>query len=163
MTAKSHSASDFCVGSWIVRPSLSRIERNDVAVHLTPRAMSVLVYLGAARGAVVARNELLDAVWPRMTVTGDALAQCIVELRRAFGDDSRHPRIIETIPRVGVRLIAPVAALDVAAPAGTPPSAAWRPWAAALGVVAIGVTAALVFALPSAVAPNELKRSNRAT
>ena len=56
-----------------------------------------------------------------MAVTHDALAQCIVELRRAFGDDSRHPRIIETIPRVGVRLIAPVAALDVAAPpAGYP-------------------------------------------
>ncbi len=121
MTEKSHCASDFCVGSWIVRPSLSRIERNDIAVHLTPRAMSVLVYLGAAQGAVVARNELLDAVWPHMTVTGDALAQCIVELRRAFGDDSRHPRIIETIPRVGVRLIAPVAPLDVAAPAGAPP------------------------------------------
>ena len=120
MTAKRHPAADFCVGSWIVRPSLSRIERNDVAVHLTPRAMSVLVHLGAAQGAVVARNELLDAVWPRMAVTSDALAQCIVELRRAFGDDSRHPRIIETIPRVGVRLIAPVAALDVAAPPPAP-------------------------------------------
>jgi len=154
MTAKRHRAADFCVGSWIVRPSLSRIERGDVAAHLTPRAMSVLAYLGAAGGAVVARNELLDAVWPRMAVTSDALAQCIVELRRAFGDDSHHPRIIETIPRVGVRLIAPVAALDVAAPAGAPPSAAWWPWAAALGVVAIGVTAALVFALPSAVAPD---------
>ncbi len=120
MTAKRHPAADFCVGSWIVRPSLSRIERSDVAVHLTPRAMSVLAYLGAAQGAVVARNELLDAVWPRMAVTSDALAQCIVELRRAFGDDSRHPRIIETIPRVGVRLIAPVAALDVAAPPAAP-------------------------------------------
>lgn len=92
MTAEGRLASDFCVGTWIVRPSLSRIEHGARAVHLTPRAMSVLAYLGAAHGAVVSRNELLDAVWPRMSVTPEALSQCIAELRRAFGDDSRHHR-----------------------------------------------------------------------
>lgn len=147
MTAHAHRASDFSVGAWLVRPSLSRIERDDLVVHVTPRAMSVLVYLGSANGAVVSRNELLDNVWPRMTVTSDALSQCIVELRRAFGDDCRQPHIIETIPRIGLRLIAPVMPLSAArivqaAPSGAGHVSQWRPWAAALGFAAIVIAAA---------------------
>jgi DNA-binding winged helix-turn-helix (wHTH) protein/Tol biopolymer transport system component len=108
MAAESLSGPDFWVGDWLVRPSLAKIERGAEAVHVTPRSMAVLVYLGQAGGRVVSRNEILDAVWPNMAVTHDALSQCIVELRRAFRDDSRHAAVIETIPRVGVRLIAPV-------------------------------------------------------
>jgi DNA-binding winged helix-turn-helix (wHTH) protein len=100
---------DFRVGDALVRPRLARIQRGDESLHITPRAMAVLVYLAEAEGAVVSRNAILDAVWPRMAVTPDALSQCLVELRRAFGDDSKHPRTIETIPRIGVRLIPPVA------------------------------------------------------
>jgi TolB-like protein len=100
---------------------LSRIECGELAVHVTPRAMSVLVVLGAARGAVVSRHALLDAVWPRMAVSKDALTQCIAELRRAFGDDSRQPEVIETIARVGVRLMAPVRDLEAAQPAAPAP------------------------------------------
>ena len=36
------------------------------------------------------------------------LKRCISELRRVFEDDAREPRIIETIPKRGYRLIAPV-------------------------------------------------------
>jgi TolB-like protein len=43
-----------------------------------------------------------------MEVTDDVLTQSIVDLRKAFGDDAKHPRIIETIPRVGFRLITAV-------------------------------------------------------
>lgn len=109
MASVSLSGSDFRVGEWLVRPSQARIERGAEIVHVTPRAMTVLVYLAHAPGRVVPRNELLDAVWPGMAVTHDALSQCIVELRKAFHDDSRHSSVIETIPRLGVRLVAPVA------------------------------------------------------
>jgi TolB-like protein len=43
-----------------------------------------------------------------MAVTPDALSQCLVELRRVFGDSPKLPGIIETIPKMGVRLVAPV-------------------------------------------------------
>lgn len=103
---------DFRVGKWIVRPRRAMIQRGDETAHLSPRAMAVLVHLAEANGAVVSRNELLDTVWPRMAVTQDAVSQCIVELRKAFGDDSKNPRVIETIPKVGLRLMEPVAALQ---------------------------------------------------
>jgi DNA-binding winged helix-turn-helix (wHTH) protein/Tol biopolymer transport system component len=112
MAAESSSGADFWVGDWLVRPSLAKIVRGAEAVHVTPRSMAVLMHLAHAGGRVVSRNEILDAVWPNMAVTHDALSQCIVELRKAFRDDSRRAAVIETIPKVGVRLIAPVAFAD---------------------------------------------------
>src|SRR5262249_17672812 len=91
----------------------ARIERGAEAVHVTPRSMALLVYLAEAAGRVVSRNELLDTLWPRMAVTQDALSQCIVELRKAFRDDSKRAAVIETIPKVGIRLMASVAILAV--------------------------------------------------
>ena len=111
------STADFWVGDWFVRPSLARIERGTETVHVTPRSMAVLVYLAAAEGRVVSRNQILDAVWSRMDVTQDALSQCIVELRKAFRDDAKGASIIETIPKLGIRLIGPV---SDAAPAVRP-------------------------------------------
>ncbi|HEY7672882.1 MAG TPA: winged helix-turn-helix domain-containing protein [Gammaproteobacteria bacterium] len=108
MASGSLAGGDFQVGDWLVQPSLTRIRRGTETVRVTPRAMEVLVHLAEAGGAVVSRNALLDAVWPRMAVTQDALSQCIVELRKAFGDDSRNPKVIETIPKIGVRLLAPI-------------------------------------------------------
>ena len=109
MSAESLSGQDFRVGEWLVRPTLARIERGSEALHVAPRSMAVLVHLAEARGRVLSRNEILDAVWPGMAVTQDALSQCIVELRKAFRDDAKHAAVIETIPKVGLRLVAPVA------------------------------------------------------
>ena len=120
MAAGALSRPDFWVAGWLVRPSLARIERGGDVVHVTPRSMAVLVYLAEAGGRVVSRNQLLDAVWPRLEVTQDALSQCIVELRKAFHDDAKRATVIETIPRLGVRLIAPV---SNAPPVLNPPNA----------------------------------------
>jgi TolB-like protein len=101
-------ASDIWIGDWLIEPKLARVSRAGGVQHVTPRAMAVLLHLAEAGGGVVSRNDLLDAVWPGMAVTPDALSQCLVELRKAFGDSPRHPALIETIPKIGVRLLAPV-------------------------------------------------------
>lgn len=127
MSATSVSRPDFRLGDWLVRPSLATIERGAEAVHVTPRAMAVLIYLADARGEVASRNEILDAVWPGMSVTPDALSQCVVELRKAFRDDPKHPAVIQTIPKLGLRLltpVTPVAAVEVEPqPQPAPPAA----------------------------------------
>jgi Tol biopolymer transport system component/DNA-binding winged helix-turn-helix (wHTH) protein len=105
---------NFRLGDWLVRPSLATIERGGEAVHVTPRSMAVLVHLAEARGEVVSRNQLLDAVWPGMSVTPDALSQCVVELRKAFHDDPKHPAVIQTIPKLGLRLLVPVVPVTAA-------------------------------------------------
>ena len=48
-------------------------------------------------------------------MTDDVLTHAIPELRHAFEDDAREPRIIQTIPKRGYRLVAPVNAAGAAA------------------------------------------------
>ena len=103
---------DFRVGDWLVRPERLCMDRPGKSVHVTPKAMAVLQCLAAARGEVVARNAILDTVWPAAAVTDDVLTQCVVELRKAFDDSAQDPGYIETIPRRGFRLVAPVSELD---------------------------------------------------
>ena len=102
----------FRVGDWIVRPRHDCIERGDAVVHIHPKPMAVLESLAAAAGEVVTREELFEAVWPGVLVTDDALTQCVVELRKAFGDHARDAEIIKTVPKVGFCLIPPVMELD---------------------------------------------------
>ena len=44
-------------------------------------------------------------------VTDDALTQCVVELRKAFGDSAQEAKIIKTVPKVGFCLVPPVTVL----------------------------------------------------
>lgn len=145
---------DFRLGEWIVRPQRDCIERGHETVHVKPKSMAVLEELARTPGEVVTRSEIFDAVWPGGAVTDDVLTQCIVELRKAFGDSARHPRFIETIPKVGFRVMA---AVTPCAPAGDPetgdacetpvvPSGGpWSPATRVLFVITSTILLALVF------------------
>ncbi len=154
MSVQNVSRPDFRVGEWLVRPNLAEIARGSQTVHVTPRSMAVLVFLADAGGRAVSRNEILDEVWPGMSVTPDALSQCVVELRKAFQDDSRHPRVIQTIPKVGLRLLSPVTRGETSAAAEPEPvraSATAKHWWRTTGLIALVmiVGAALFWTLRS--------------
>src|SRR5262245_40537531 len=55
-------------------------------VPLRCKTFAVLEYLALRPGRLVAKNELLDALWPETHVTPSVLVGCIRELRRALGD-----------------------------------------------------------------------------
>lgn len=75
-------------------------------VPLRPKTWAVLVYLAERPGALVTRDELLDAVWPDVAVTPDTLTKSISELRQVLGDDPNVPRVIATVHRRGFRFVA---------------------------------------------------------
>ncbi len=102
------AASSFRVADWRVEPDRLRIWRADSEVRLEPKVMRVLLYMAGRPGEVISREELEANVWAGRVVGYDAVANTIIKLRKAFADDSRHPRIIETIPKTGYRLIARV-------------------------------------------------------
>ena len=139
---------DFGLGEWIVRPQRCCVERGSEVVRLAPKAMAVLARLAASAGEVVTRQELFDSVWPRVEISDDALTQRVAELRRVFGDSAQDPHYIETIPRIGFRLICPVKGIpaDSIAESGIadqPAVATSTRW----GIVVIGVLTILVVAL----------------
>ena len=104
---------DFRVGEWLVHPDLDRIESEEDSRSIQPRVMDVLVYLADHSGEVLSKELIIGTIWPETFVTDEVLTNAISELRRAFGDDAKHPRVIETIPRRGYRLIAEVTFVEV--------------------------------------------------
>jgi DNA-binding winged helix-turn-helix (wHTH) protein/TolB-like protein/Flp pilus assembly protein TadD len=100
--------SGFRVGNCLIEPRQNRIVRADTEVHVEPRVMDVLVCLAARAGEVVSRDTLNHEVWGNVVVTDQAVTNCVSELRHHLGDDRSANRIIETIPKRGYRLTAPV-------------------------------------------------------
>jgi len=98
----------FRVAEWLVDPATGRIRSGDTELKLEPKVMDVLVYLAERQGEVISREELESAVWAGTVVGYDAVTGSMLKLRKAFGDDRRNPRIIETLSKKGYRLIATV-------------------------------------------------------
>jgi len=99
---------DFRIADWCVEPGLNIVSRNGTATRLEPKVMAVLVCLAQHAGKPVTKDELLKTVWPDTFVTEDVPKRAVFELRRVFEDDARESRVIQTIPKSGYRLLAPV-------------------------------------------------------
>jgi tetratricopeptide (TPR) repeat protein len=84
-----------------------RVFREGSDQQLRQKVFQVLLYLIDHRDRPVSKEELMENVWSGTAVTDDAVVQCIVDLRRALGDDARNPFFIRTIPKLGYRFIAP--------------------------------------------------------
>ena len=106
---------EFRIGGWVVQPSLNLISQNGKIIHLEPKVMEVLVCLAERAGEPVVKEELIRMIWPGTFVSDDVLKRCVGELRRAFEDDARQPRVIETIPKRGYRLLVPVEKVEAGA------------------------------------------------
>ncbi len=102
----------FYLADCVVEPKSNTVIRGEESVHVEPKAMRVLTLLAANAGQVVTRQELEDTVWADMVVGPDSLTNTVIKLRRALNDSSRNSSIIETIPKTGYRLIAPVREID---------------------------------------------------
>jgi Tol biopolymer transport system component/DNA-binding winged helix-turn-helix (wHTH) protein len=100
------------VGEHVVDIGALRLLTRPDHPRLTSKAAAVLIELVRHAGDTVMRDQLLDRVWADRVTTPDVLTQAIKELRRAFNDDAKPSRYIETIPKVGYRLLAPVSLLD---------------------------------------------------
>jgi non-specific serine/threonine protein kinase len=96
-------------------------------LHLEPKVMNVLVCLAELAGDVVTHDQFIARVWRGRIVSDEVLSRCISLLRTRLGDDPREPRYIQTVPKIGYRLLTPVEPLT---PSPAQPTAAPQPPAA---------------------------------
>ena len=80
-------------------------------VKLRRKSFEVLRYLVEHAGRVVTKEEMINAVWPNVTVGDESLTQCISEARRGLGDGNQ--RIIKTIPRRGYLMDVTISVGDI--------------------------------------------------
>ena len=94
------------LGQLTVEPSTRNLVGDGQSQRLEPRAMQVLVVLAQASPGVVGRVELNARVWGGRVVGEDAINRAVQTLRRAAAAvAAQEPFTIETIPRVGYRLM----------------------------------------------------------
>lgn len=99
----------FFVGDWRAEPARHRLVHGEAVVTVEPKVMAVLVALAQRPEQMATREQLFETVWAGTVVGDDALTLAVSKLRRALGDTPRNPQYIETIPKVGYRLMVPVA------------------------------------------------------
>ena len=68
-------------------------------IDLRPKTFVVLRFLAENAGRVIPRQEVLNNVWPGVTVTDKSLTVCVSEIRRALGD--KNHQIVKTVARRG--------------------------------------------------------------
>jgi len=103
-------------GSCVLDSGARELRRGDGPVHLSPKAFDILEILVARRPNVVAKDVLLDEVWPGKVVEEANLAIVVGEIRKALGDDPRSPATVVTVARRGYRFAAQAEDLDARPP-----------------------------------------------
>lgn len=93
----------FRFGEFILAPEERKLTRDGIELRLGTRAFDILVLLVANRQRVLAKDEILDAVWPDLAVEESNLTVHVSALRKALG-----ARSLATIPGRGYQFVLPV-------------------------------------------------------
>ena len=96
-----HGRLIWSVGAITVDESDWRLRVAGRAIDIEQKPMELLLALLHRAGEVVTKDELLDLVWPGVTVVPASLPTAIAKLRRALGEAAA---IVETVPRLGYRI-----------------------------------------------------------
>src|SRR5438093_9055298 len=114
MALETQSPSVLRFGTFEVDVRAGEVRKQGVRIKLQEQPFHVLTVLLRRSGEVVTREDLRSQIWPADTFVDfdNSLNTSINKLREALGDSAESPRFIETLPRRGYRLIAPVTGGD---------------------------------------------------
>ena len=100
-------------GEFRADPVARRLSANGSPLQLTPKAFETLILLLKNAGTVLAKDDLIDAIWGDTAVEENNLTQQISAIRRTLGDRSATHRFVVTIPGRGYVFAAPVRRIDI--------------------------------------------------
>lgn len=122
------------------------LQRDGEVVHISPKAIELLVLLVEAGDRVVTRSEIMDRVWRDTFVEEGNINFHISNLRRALGQNgSPETQFIRTIPRKGYKFVADVRQAEPRKKffaAARPQRRVSAGWVAVVGLIAISIAAA---------------------
>ncbi len=103
-------ADKYRFGPFELRAQTRELFNHGVKLKLRPQAYQVLALLLEHAGECVTREELQKRVWPSNTFVDfeNGLNTAIKQLRASLNDSATEPRYIETLPKLGYRMIAQV-------------------------------------------------------
>ncbi len=95
-------------GPFRLAPADRLLLRHDQPVPLAPKLFDILVVLVVRHGRMLAKDELMQAVWPDAFVEEGNLTRNVSTLRKALGEGEHEQQYIETVPKHGYRFVAEV-------------------------------------------------------
>jgi predicted ATPase/DNA-binding winged helix-turn-helix (wHTH) protein len=81
------------------------LRRDGVVLPLGSRALDILIYLAGRPGEVIAKQELIDHVWPDVTVEEGSIRVHVAAIRKALGDGQFGNRYIANIKGRGYSFV----------------------------------------------------------
>jgi predicted ATPase/DNA-binding winged helix-turn-helix (wHTH) protein len=119
----------FNFGSYSVDPARRALMHGSKKIEIGSRAFDVLLAMVRRHGQVATKSEIMDEVWPGVTVEENNLTTQVATVRRALGCGVNGRQFIVTVPGRGYRFIesvvteAPVAEPVADVPPPSPPAA----------------------------------------
>ncbi len=95
-------------GPFRLRAAERLLEKGAEPVHLSARALDILLVLIEQAGNVVNKKELMARIWSDVTVDEGSLRFYIGVLRKALGDGKAGARFVATVPGKGYSFVCPV-------------------------------------------------------
>ncbi len=129
----------FELGPWQVLPDLGVLRQGETEQRLEPMVMNVLVLLASGDGDVVTADQIVEVVWGGRSTTPETIVQKIKVLREKLGDDPKDPKFIQTIPKIGYRLVCEVVVPQAAEAEPAPSIFPAYLWPIVGGLLAIAV------------------------
>src|SRR5882757_8236996 len=87
------------------------LRREGEVLPLGSRALDILIYLAGRPGEVIAKQELIDHVWPDVTVEEGSLRVHVAAIRKALGDGQFGNRYIVNMKGRGYSFVGTVVPL----------------------------------------------------
>jgi DNA-binding winged helix-turn-helix (wHTH) protein len=129
----------YLIGRYTVDFDSRRVCLNGTPLDLHWRGFEALRELAAAHGHIVHREHLFQVLWPGAVVDESNLGKVMSQLRRKLDEGDPGTEYVETLPRAGYRLAAPVSPIEpeaVAPSAHARPRRRFRLWTAAAALAA---------------------------
>jgi len=95
----------FYLNDLLVEPARGTVTGKIRSVHLSPKAMQVLLCLAERSGELVTRDELIERAWGAGHGSPDALNRAIREIRNTLDDHPDHPEYIQALAKLGFQLM----------------------------------------------------------
>lgn len=115
----SHSRPDtYQLGPFKIKGKENIVATAEGEVVILPKVMTLLLYLCRHSQQVVTFDEIIAEVWPREIVGDNAIYNLVGQLRKALGDKASNPTYVQTVSKVGYRLL--VSAEPISSASGQP-------------------------------------------
>jgi predicted ATPase/DNA-binding winged helix-turn-helix (wHTH) protein len=99
-------------GPFELSPDQRVLLRDGVVLPLGDRALDLLIYLAERPGEIIAKKELIDHVWSKVTVEEGSLRVHVAGIRKALGDGRFGNRYIANVQGRGYSFIGSVVRLE---------------------------------------------------